>query len=169
MKRTNWLEKSCRRGVAPLEFVMILPLFVLFLTLMFYVADAAVVQLNLANRLRNDVWNVRNVPASENCQNQVAPLDFFQGTQGSLEARSEEDIKNGNFFDFWKHKASSNHQLFNGSWATNSNDAKYPNESGLYERLRNDVILSDCVDSDSLAKLPLSFCSKDLSATPRRP
>jgi len=159
-------NQTCRRGVAPLEFVMAFPLFAIFLTLIIYVTGASVTQLNFSNALRNDAWNKRNNAEIENSRTQTAPLDFFQGKQGSLSAQNVATIKNGNYFDFWKHKASSNHLLFNGTWSTASSKEGSAC-SPLYERLRNDSLLSDVVDSDSLSKLPLSFPSKDLNNTVR--
>jgi len=145
---------------------MVLPLFSLFLVLIFYVANTAVVQLNFSNSIRNDVWNGRDDGESQAVQTQTAPLDFFQGEQGSLSERNSVTIKSNNFFDFWKHKASANHQLFDGSWTTDSDNANGSDNSPLYERLRNDSLLSDIVDFDSLSKLPLSYPARDLSNTP---
>ncbi len=118
---------SNRRGLAELEFVMMLPLNVLLLFIVFYIGRGAVDQLNLANATRLQAWSQRGetdvetiCPASSSSKNEAESAQL----QGQIDADGEKLVRSSLVFDkWWKHQAASDCRLYAGSWEFRSLEA----------------------------------------------
>jgi hypothetical protein len=97
-----WLrqyKRKNRRGVAPLEVVMILPLLVLFFVFIFYLASNARQHVEHLFSCRNDVWSQRYTSAAPPSTPYLFPANNAQIASEYISQESTKIIKTGTWFD----------------------------------------------------------------------
>ena len=110
MNRTH-LQSELRRGVAPLELVMVLPIIWLLFICALYVGWAAMITFQNESICRNTAWKQRTEPGSD-----VRPFMFGDATAGLIEEERTEPIKTGLILDRWKHTAKAKHVILARTW-----------------------------------------------------
>ncbi len=119
MKRAYVYRKAARarRGLAPFEFIMLLPIWVLFMCLILHVGSAGITSIRVTNQTRYDAWKQRE----QKPPTDVAPMVWKHGQQqGEIKAKKNSDIRTGTYFDRWNNKFSSEQSLYTGSWNSDS-------------------------------------------------
>ena len=101
----------CRCGVAPLEFVMVLPIFVILFAAAVYAIVAFMTMIDLDVQCRNNTWKKRNETA------RTKPFDFSASANPPTVLEESASIHSGiPMFDQWGLSAQSKHLLYVGTW-----------------------------------------------------
>ena len=143
--------RNCRRrGLAPLELIMFLPLLTLIIALILYIGKTTITQLEFANTLRNETWNYRNTSElSKNTilhqedltKTDVNVLNYEKSVQGEIGSNEmSETIKTSLIYDKWQHSTNSIHQIYDGSWDEGSANVE---QNKIYTRRTKGQISSD--------------------------
>lgn len=117
-----------RRGIAPLEFVMVMPILVFLFCLILYVCHSSIITSGVVVSTRNDAWKERYRDIGNNRFN-LANASAF----GKVTKEKKKPIKTGLYFDSMKHQATANTILITGSW-----DSKHSN-SHIYADISVDT------------------------------
>ena len=104
-------QLETRRGVAPLELIMVLPIMWLLFICVLYVGWSAMIAFQNESICRNAAWKQRTEPGSD-----VRPFVFGDATAGRIEKERTEPIKTGLILDRWKQTAKAKHVIIAHTW-----------------------------------------------------
>ena len=104
-----------RRGVAPLEVILALPVIAFLFVMIFYVAKSSLQKAELVSRCRNQSWEERYQSNRANIRS-LAVYNTTSPENGVIENRKQESIQTGLFFDKWQQDTATKHRVLAQSW-----------------------------------------------------
>ena len=117
MIRLQHRHQPVRRGIAPLEFVMVMPILVFLFCLILYACRCCMISSTGIVATRNAAWKERFRDIGNN-RFSLADASAF----GKVTKKQSKPIKTGLYFDTMKHQATANTILITGTW-----DSKHTN------------------------------------------
>ena len=159
---------GAKRGLAALEFVMVLPILVALLVLIFFVGHAGTDQLSLSNELHFQTWRGR----VDSQPSDVAPCCFDEKDKvGKLEDRDQGVVKSGTIYDKWNHGTKSTATAYANSWSAASKargyDSGWSYRAGATGNAANEQVVF-CQRDGKLTLANSPKMAPEVSATPVR-
>lgn len=120
-------KRKTRRGIAALEFAMVLPIFLVLFSAACYLGVVGLRQVEIDVHARNKTWHKRFTATPP-------PFEFKSGDSGKVSDKASISVKSGTMFDKFNTTTSGEHILIGGTWDDNQvkwNKTNFPSQAPM--------------------------------------